>query len=490
MKILIVDDEILVRDTLRSMLEDLYISGELIDEATNGKELLDALQTKHYDIIFVDIRMPLINGLEAIRQGKVIAPHINWVIISGYSDFQYAQEAIQLGVSSYLLKPINPLDLEALLNTLLEKSNEFALLCNQKFESEIIALYHHLLPIEDLVDCTRFSQFMNVVLTIDTFQPALKTHMQQQLYHQIVNKIKKIITPHIRLGLLTLGSGDLGIVLAWGPKQMKNQDNASILQFEHSLKCLLISSSTSDVVISLISSATTDTIEENMKRLWQVQNLSDLRFFHQLCTSMSLEDLSQLWYKSNEPTLSIIEMTKKLIEAYSIRNFLMFNSYLSSLKKNLNAIDEDIRNNYFRNIAKFIPHIQPLTNDQSLLDVLTNIGETLLLEAHKNQTNTIDAVSQVKEYVTQHYKDNIGINQIAYQLKLSPNYLSALFKKKEGITFMRYLTQVRMFKSKELLSQPGAKVGTVAEAIGFYSSRHFSKLFKEYYGCSPSDYHQ
>ena len=100
----------------------------------------------------------------------------------------------------------------------------------------------------------------------------------------------------------------------------------------------------------------------------------------------------------------------------------------------------------------------------------------------------MDIVSQVISFVDQNYIFDIGIGQIARQLHITPNYLSTLFHKRTGTTFMRYLTQTRMLKAKELLTDPNVKIQQVAEQVGYSSARYFSKLFTKYVGCYPSEY--
>nr|WP_275983826.1 helix-turn-helix transcriptional regulator [Paenibacillus hamazuiensis] len=84
--------------------------------------------------------------------------------------------------------------------------------------------------------------------------------------------------------------------------------------------------------------------------------------------------------------------------------------------------------------------------------------------------------------------EDIGIGQIAGELNVTPNYLSSLFHKKTGCTFVKYLTRLRMYKAKELLAETGLQVQQVAEKVGYYSSRHFTKLFKDTNGVYPSDF--
>ncbi len=100
MRILIADDEYLVRQTLISMLVQLGMSIDWIDEVNNGQELLEQMKIKHYDMAFVDIHMPNINGMKAIEAAKQQYTYTKWVIVTGYSEFEYAKQAIELGVSS------------------------------------------------------------------------------------------------------------------------------------------------------------------------------------------------------------------------------------------------------------------------------------------------------------------------------------------------------------------------------------------------------
>ena len=131
-------------DPARSMLGDLELPIEIVDEATNGEELVAKLAQHLPDIAFVDIRMPTLSGLEAIKLGKSASPQTTWYILTGFSEFDYAQEAIRLGVSSYLLKPVNPEELIKVLNEYLEGSKKRKAAQNEKFERELLALYHGL----------------------------------------------------------------------------------------------------------------------------------------------------------------------------------------------------------------------------------------------------------------------------------------------------------------------------------------------------------
>jgi two-component system response regulator YesN len=113
-------------------------------------------------------------------------------------------------------------------------------------------------------------------------------------------------------------------------------------------------------------------------------------------------------------------------------------------------------------------------------------GEQLLAQVRSAEQS--DLVNQVVAYIDTHYQLDIGVGSIAEQLKITPNYLSAMFHKRTGTTFVRYLTNIRMLKAQELLTDPNLQIQHVAERVGYYSTRYFTKLFAEYTGATPSEY--
>ncbi|CAM4063461.1 AraC family transcriptional regulator [Paenibacillus alkaliterrae] len=121
------------------------------------------------------------------------------------------------------------------------------------------------------------------------------------------------------------------------------------------------------------------------------------------------------------------------------------------------------------------------------MEALLSHGEKLLTESTSEDRLQGDWIQQVIRYVNENYMNDIGIGQIASEFRVTPNYFSSLFHKKHGITFVKFLTETRMLNAKELLlKNPTIKVQQVAENVGYFGSRHFTKLFVEYFDCYPS----
>ena len=149
MRVVIADDEYLVRVSLRSMISELQLPIEIIGEATNGEEFVNLIKSCNPDVAFVDIKMPKLNGLEAIKAAKSLSPNTKWIILTGFSEFNYAKEAIKLGASNYLLKPASPEELQQVLEELFKRSKEYNAILNTEFENNLIALVHDLNTFSD-----------------------------------------------------------------------------------------------------------------------------------------------------------------------------------------------------------------------------------------------------------------------------------------------------------------------------------------------------
>jgi two-component system response regulator YesN len=133
-------------------------------------------------------------------------------------------------------------------------------------------------------------------------------------------------------------------------------------------------------------------------------------------------------------------------------------------------------------------HLIPIQDRDRWIVLLQQHGEQLLKGLPRDATLTPDIIDQVTSFIDENYMLNIGIGQLAERFSITPNYLSTLFHRKAGTNFMSYLKMVRMLKAKELLTDPNVQIQQVAEQVGYFSTRHFARLFTEQFGCLPSEY--
>jgi len=188
MKCIIADDEHLVRFSIQDMLEEIADAGSLwfeeIHQAVDGQDLLRQVVTAQPDLVFVDIRMPLVNGLDAIEQGSRLSPHTQWIILTGYAEFDYAKRAIALGALDYLLKPASRADIERVVRLAL---SHFA----DRRAQEQLALEHRMLGLlqdtfsED-PDLGADTRYAGLVLAFDTpFDLGNASLLQRRTLHDM-----------------------------------------------------------------------------------------------------------------------------------------------------------------------------------------------------------------------------------------------------------------------------------------------------------------
>lgn len=488
MRVFIADDESLIRKSLKSMLQEMKVPIKLVGEAVNGEEMVQKISELQPDLAFVDIRMPKLNGLEAIKIVKTVSPHTQWVILTGFSEFDYAKEAIQLGTANYLLKPVSPEDLEKVLQELFEKHKDNLIRYNQEFKNEIVSLYHGFRSIDELENKEVNSNRMLkcAIFYMDSHLDSQKEEYIKQFFLSLEKKTDLLLLPSIRNALFSLPNGaPISIVSIDCSKDPKGTDKIEC--YFQQLRDLVGCYENSKLSITMIESEACSSLYCIYQQIQDIQEDAHLRSILGCGEKWNITELKN--YAQNEPFKRLSSLLIQLSNYYQEKLYLEFMQTLLELKKQFQKIkinkNEEISMKQF-----FLFSIGCLLEKGDMtqwIDQLEIYGNNLLLQHHQRQ-NQPNLVDQVISFIETQYMNDIGIGQIAEKLGVTPNYLSTLFRKKTGMTFMKYLTNVRILKAKELLVQPDMQVQQVAEKVGYYSARHFTKLFTEYVGCYPSEY--
>lgn len=487
MRVFIADDELLVRASLKSMLEEFETPVEIIGEATNGEEMIEGVKKWLPDVVFADIKMPKLTGLEGINKGKKVSEHTKWIILTGFSEFSYAQEAVKLGVSNYLLKPVSPDELKKTIDQLaIEQSRQLKML-NKEFENNIISLFYGLTTVHDLdhdflINEDKSLVYMGAIFYLDShLQEAVKADLLRKFVLQTLTRLHRYSTFATRMAIFPLPSGEVTLI---GCGKGGKVGRKAINDLFSSVKKSLMDFSNENLTITMF-------ISKERTHIGHLQeNINDLERYAPLRTVLGTgRAINEKELNKAEGMLDLSEKLVTLAESFAGTRFLEYLKALDKLKDNKRNLDSEFIDNVNQFLSVSIGS-QLSKNDsfEEWLKQLHTYGEQLLSTLPKREKFPHDIVSHATSYIDEHFMEDIGIGQIADELLVTPNYLSALFKKKTGITFMKYLTNLRMLKAKELLMNPQMQVKEVAEKVGYYSTRHFSKLFTETFGCYPSEY--
>jgi YesN/AraC family two-component response regulator len=455
MRILIADDEHLARLTLHSMIEEIYPNYS-IEEATNGEEFINKALIFKPHIAFVDIQMPKFSGLKAICKLKDKLPLTQWIILTGYAQFDFATEALSLGVCDYLVKPLRPSKLKVAMEKAVDQySNKF----NRQaalFEQNVRDILHGSKSSNSTVNIYKLVLFH--LEKLDESQIGL-------LIIKFKQELAKVYDNHCDYALLKVSDNELLLVIGL---KLAKEINFQIDKLSQILKM------NSNLMFWIFVSKTitgSDKLLESVKRLreygnsWLVKECFKTIEEDDDITPISLKFASNV--RKIESTNSQIEKKRILDE-------------LTQDLKQLSIKDKQSAKSIYVNLQYL------LTN--KICDCKTDKLKTDFSKLLAVTPSLSPQIADVVNYIDEHYSEDLCIKQLSYLVGLSPNYLSAKFKSEKGKRFIDYLTEKRIEKSCFLLKNSNLFVHEIAKEVGFRDVKHFSKLFKDAMGCNPSDY--
>ena len=455
MRLLIADDEHLARLTLRSMIEDIYPEYS-IEEVSNGEDLITKSLSFRPHIAFVDIQMPKFTGLQAIAQLKEKLPLTQWIILTGYAHFDFAKEALCLGVSDYLVKPLRPSKLkDAMVIALSQYTNEF----NRR-----AALYEQ--EVRDILHGSK-----NNINSVNIFKLIL-IHLEKLDENQIglliiktKQELAKLYDNQCDYALLKVSDNELLLVI--GLKQVKKV-NFQIDKIYDILK------NNNNLLFWIFVSPI---FEGNQELINSVKNLRKFGY----------NWLSEECFQIIETRENVKAVPTKIIESFkkikSTNSHIENKKNIEEIRKSLDLLilkDKELANSIYVNLQYL------LSDNLSKCDIDVSKCEfSNLLAATPSLTPQI---ADVVDYINHHYSEDIGVKQIAPLVGLSPNYLSSKFKAEMNMRFLDYLTKKRIERASFLVKNSNLFIHEIAKEVGFKDVKHFSRLFKEYNGCLPSEY--
>lgn len=540
LKIFLAEDEVVVRETIKRMIPWEELGFELVGEAADGEMALPLLIRQQPDLLITDIKMPFMDGLTLARLAKKEIPGLKVVILSGYDDFNYAKQAIGIGVEDYLLKPITK-------NALIERL------------SEIRSRYEHEKTQKEYYE--KFQREMQAYeknSSRDFFEALVDGSMDMMEVYKRAEKLGlDIVAEAYNVLIFTMNcdedfSGQRDEYSSWEAESLELLENFFA---GHSSAMLFRSNIFS---YGVLLKGQRETIEENTRacvdEIRKILSRQDGRREWFLAVGQSVERLSQIQksyhtasrafsqrYLYDENILYYDEM--ETMEHPGGQAETEDNAYLQKVDVNAlnpailqkflsNGLQEKTENfvkDYFyaigqepmeslvfRNyvilnvrfsVISFIKGLGCDTNEMESADT-----EEVLAESGKNMESAIayakKMISQAIEirdqnsgnknrsilktavdFIDSHYmEEDISLNTVANVANVSSNHFSALFSQNMGQTFIEYLTTLRMNKAKELLRCTGMRSSEIAGEIGYKDAHYFSYLFKKTQGMTPSDY--
>lgn len=529
-KVLIADDELRICELIFRLIDWEALGMSVIAVAHDGRETIKIIKNEMPDIVITDIRMPGYNGVDVIRIGKEYNSDIQFIIISGYSQFDYAQNAIHYGVSDYLLKPVKAEELtKALLRikSRIDKNNQMYSQVKKAWtlEQQNRRLYREQLIMEiahgkgfDVLtkDMNTLNEqykyefipgfFTIVIVKADGLNFEENTE-SSFLYEKIQQSLSFAFAPVMQEMQGTMLDNGTYIFLfnyeneyAEIESQLHRLLNQMLLQKDvfkklhltiglgKRVNCLAEVGKSYETAYLAIKDrilAGTDRIIEGKEKI-VVQDYKDY-FLH------TVRELENVVENLDDKRISDIiqewgtALSKdKEINGYQIEQSAkaLVNSYLLSMQKNNYTLDED--DNLLKDFMKSIENCISLGEIQELLS--GTLEQSLSEYRHKRALSGSKPIRDAKEYIRNNLAGNLTIQEVSEYVGYSSAHFSVRFKQECGITFSDYVMESRIEKSKELLKNTRETIESIAAAVGYSDVKSFTKNFKKYTEVKPSQY--
>lgn len=522
LKVITVDDEQLVRSHLRILVEELGCAIELIGELRNGHEAIDFIADGNVpDIIITDIRMPVMDGIELVRQAGMIYPGIRSIIISGYSDFEYAREAIHLGVTEYILKPIKREDLHRAVNKI---SSEIEILrqnsiIQQNYESiqqerswqEISQLLGEIIYAEhfnDVQSSTLVSKLHiqgNVEFVVCLL---ISCHDMYYLRKLVMEKYFEIINTQVLFTQSRANPREIAVLMTCSKSGMAL--NGAVCFGNQCLAALDIDVEKKVIVSISQIHCNFDEIRTAYKEAYEAAGQRFINGFGRVYVNRGPDLLKtaafQTYLGKIHSLASYLEQNNKksifddferlltdLFRPEILKNMsfsqlkYLFVEIVHSVSSYCNRINLDVRK-YFESADLSGEVLDNMYKCEEIVQFLIKKIGTIIDEIPAFNQKQENLIAQVQDYVRNNFFQEIYLEQIADMHNISAIYLSRVFKETTGISFVDFLTEIRIGFAKGLLEDTHVSIQEVAYQTGYTDHHYFHRVFKKQTGITPNEY--
>lgn len=527
-KIMLADDEGIVIDSLKFIIEKEFGDSCTVEYAKTGRSVIELAESYRPDIAVMDIQMPGINGIEAMREIRATNRSAVFIVMSAYDKFDYAKEAITLGVLEYITKPMEKTRIVAALKKAMEqidrerdkRSND--LLIREKLETvmpiiESGLVYNLLFQEHFTEDIENYKQLLNLttnhayMLAVVCGETQEGNHMTDavgssvklQEHDRALREALKEAYPGVVLGMSM--SNKLPGLVPCSEKQMSYEERIALIEKSRELVRELKKRTQIRFRIGISAIAPLEEARESYKEAvnalimttGSVAHVDDLPIgcTHEETYPLDLEKKLFTEVKNGDvahATATAESYFDVIEERYgdylmNIRlKVLEFVLYAEYLAYNSGGMTYE-----FRDRADYLPAVMGMEKTASLRKWFADkIGEACRNIGTKAAEKSLGAVEAAKAYIRSNYSKDISLDEVSQEVNISPYYFSKVFKEEVGEGFVEYLTGLRMDKAKELLTSTEYSMKEICSMVGYADPNYFSRIFKKNTGVTPTEYKQ
>ncbi|HBF36880.1 MAG TPA: hypothetical protein DDW50_06125 [Firmicutes bacterium] len=523
-KLLVVDDELIERNALKYIISHNCREIGVIEEAANGREAISMAVTFKPDIIIMDIKIPIVNGIEASRAIKQFAPECRIILLTAFNYFDYAQEAIHMGVEDFIVKPATDEQLIAALNKTIDRiqltrdqsdrqmNNERKLgRLIQHLEAELV-----LSILNGDIDEKVISEYFDIMnITFNKgFAAALHIHFnkgvipisgeadQEMIKERCMEKMSTEAEKRGFICLATQSGSNIYFLVIFGPVNANQSEPDDITKFLQEVCKDLGDYFNVGITIGIGESAT------NPGELYN-------SFLQAKSVGRSTGDYGVIYYEDIEPknqSLSYpLEEENKLCNSIIVCDettaLMLIDEITDWMGENISGLKEIHWKAYellviiFKTSARefklcekdakaCFEEIKQLESVQAIRNYLKRVVKDIIKEIQLLITTDRAAASieNVCKYIKRNYVKDISLGEAAGIAGLSNFYFSKIFKYYKNMNFIDYVAEVRINEAKELLKSPDINIKDIGDMVGYSDPNYFTRVFKKIAGITPTEF--
>ncbi|MDQ0169363.1 response regulator transcription factor [Paenibacillus tundrae] len=530
-KLMIVDDELLMRVGIRSMLNWEEFGFHVVGEAGNGKEALELALEVSPDLIITDIKMPVMDGLKLIQEASCVLKTCKYVILSNFDEFHYVKEALKLGAADYLIKSeITESSLSELLTTVtlklqseqispanvpsvtIDYSKSLRHLKDSFFQDIVSGFINEkeiMVRAEELQFRIRSDQLVIIKFFVNYYEKAKKKYIEKGeklLRFSLLNIMEEIIPSKWEKEIFVESSSEYWVVVNVLPETSSIHDDLNKL-------CTKLLSSIKDFM-NLSLTAAVSTIVSDFRYIRKACEQAEFALHHGFFTGsnqvLHYNDVLQAPPRQEVHEMLNPEQERNFLKLWVSKDYNSAKDFLQTIRSDLEAQranESSVRKQYILLMETIQSHLSRGTErgkrnstEKSPYEIVLkgesweDIHQDMLdYIAYYFKANSQDMQEHTHadvaiEMINKYYAEDISLQGVANQINVNPSYLSRLFKQEKGENFITYLTRVRMEHAKNYLLSKELRVYEIAEKVGYHNYTYFSKIFKRSVGHTPEEY--
>ena len=498
-KVMLVEDEEFILQGIRCIIDWEEIAMTVSAMAHNGKEALEKFQEDPADILVTDVEMPLMNGLDLIREVRRISPRTRCIILSGYDEFEYARTALKLDVEEYILKPIDEEKLkDALVRAALrleeidrkdagsmeDKIGWHKLLKGKMSKEEAQEMYRMLPQIQEE------EQVFCGVMKIDT-----GTLEGRDGINEILRKLqhweqrsKTIYLAPDTLFLLLYGESEEKeeeILEACRDFQDRLESDYGIMSF------ITVSGSIRDY----------EELAQGYKMSMKLQKYRMLEGYGSCINEAHIKDRKSgdvvideallrklILKKDKDGALNYIEdlFINNLKSQVSVDVLYQISLKIAILLQEIKAEYKLAQSRNLQDLSDMIEKIYQADDIFGLKTIFISEITEIITYLHTEDSQYTPVVKQIIAEVQKNYREDMNLKTLSYKYHMNASYLGQIFQKEAGCSFAQYLSNIKNSIAKDLILNTNMKINDIAREVGYPDTSYFYRKFKQCYGVSPA----